>query len=353
MNDMLLIVVGLVSLTAGAELLVRGASRIAGALGVSRLVIGLTVVAFGTSAPEAFVSVSAALAGQGDIAVGNVVGSNIFNVLLILGVSALASGLAVSRRIVRVDVPIMIGASLLVYVFSIGGTLGRLKGLAMLALMLLYLFFLWRMARGERAAAAETAEPEKRGWRAMLLSVAFTLAGLAMLVKGSDWLVQGAVTLARVLGVSELVIGLTVVAAGTSLPELATSVMAAFKGERDIAVGNIVGSNIFNLLFILGGAAAVSKGGLAVSSSVLAFDMPVMIAAAVACLPVFFTGFRIDRWEGGVFLLMYGAYAGYLMLSAAHHDALAAYSWAMSAFVLPLVAITILALALRECRRGR
>lgn len=333
-------------------MLVRGSSRIAQALGISRLVIGLTVVAFGTSAPEAFVSFSAAVMGQGDIAVGNVVGSNIFNILLILGISAIISSLAVSRKLVLIDVPVMTGASLLVMICSLGGRIGRVEGLVLVLLMVVYLGFLWRMSCNERNVTPGCGKgiQVRAKRRDMLLSIFFAAAGLAMLVKGADWFIAGAVDVARSAGVSELVIGLTLVAAGTSLPELATSITAAIRGERDIAVGNIVGSNIFNLLFILGGSALFARDGLVVSPSVISFDLPVMLASSAVCLPVFFTGFRIARWEGLVFLLLYIAYAAYLLLAASHHDALSTYSIVMALFVIPLIAITFIVIALREMK---
>ena len=286
--DSLWLLAGLCVLVLGAHWLVKGASSLALAVGLSPLVIGLTVVAFGTSAPELAVSLKAGLGGHADLAVGNVVGSNVFNTLFILGAAALASPLAVSSRLVRLDVPIMIGASGLAWVFGMNGLVGRGESLFLLACMAAYTALQVRLGRKEAAASARedaTGRPGRKRkdlWRTILL-VALGLGGLVL---GSRWLVDGATGLARAMGVSELVIGLTIVAAGTSMPELATSVVAGLRGERDIAVGNVVGSNIFNLLGILGVAGAVSPGGLAVAGQVAGFDMPVMAGAAVACLPV-------------------------------------------------------------------
>jgi cation:H+ antiporter len=187
----------------------------------------------------------------------------------------------------------------------------------------------------------------------LLLDLALVAAGLVALVLGARAFVAGAIVLARGLGVDEVVIGLTVIAAGTSLPEVATSLIATFRGERDIAIGNVIGSNVFNLLSILGLAALVTPGGLTVAPSLLRFDLVVMLAVAVVCLPLFFTGWRIDRWEGGLFLAAYVAYTTYLVLDAAGHAALPAYSLVMGAFVIPLVAVTITVVATREWHRGR
>ena len=350
-----LFVLGIVLLVFGADLLVRGASRIALAAGVSPLVVGLTVVAFGTSAPELAVSVKAAFAGQADIAYGNVVGSNIFNVLFILGLSALVAPLLVDRQLLRRDVPIMIGASLLLPVLALDGRIGRLDGALLFAGVLAYTAYSIFQSRRESAAKrAEAAEEMPAGptgsWWANLLLV---LGGLGMLVLGARWLVDGAVVFARTLGVSELVIGLTIVAAGTSLPEVATSVLAAWRGHREIAVGNVVGSNIFNILCVLGLTGLVAPGGVPVAAQALAFDTPVMIAVAIACLPIFFTGHVIARWEGALFLAFYGAYASFLVLKATASAALPSFQNGMSYFVLPLTVLTLAVLSAQALRKQR
>ncbi len=349
-TDLLLLLLGLGFLVAGAELLVRGAARLAAAFGISSLVIGLTVVAFGTSAPELAVSVQSAFAGQADLALGNVVGSNIFNVLFILGVSALVTPLVVSRQLVRLDVPVMIGVSLLLPVLALDGRIGRLEGALLFAGILGYTGFLIRQSRRESAAAAPamTPAPASRARDAALV-----LGGLVLLVVGSRWLVSGAVQIAAALGVSELVVGLTVIAAGTSLPEVATSVMASIRGERDIAVGNVVGSNIFNILAVLGLSSIVAPHGVAVARTALAFDIPIMIAVAVACLPIFFSGYLIARWEGALFLAYYLAYTGYLVIHAADHPLLPGFRTAMVLFVIPLTAITLLVIGARAFARAR
>ncbi len=358
MTLVLLFAGGLVALIAGANLLVRGASTLAAALGISPLVIGLTVVAFGTSSPELAVSVQSAWSGKTDLAVGNVVGSNIFNVLLILGLSALIAPLVVAEQLVRKEVPFMIAVSVLLLVLAQGGEISRTEGGVLFALVVGYTVYLIVAARREGQSQSTDYEREygeaarRRGGR-LLGQVGLVIAGLGLLVLGSDWLVQAAVRTARLLGLSEVVIGLTIVAAGTSLPEVAASVLAALKGERDIAVGNVVGSNIFNLLAVLGLSSLVSPEGLTVAPSLIAFDIPVMLAVAVACLPIFFTGYRIARWEGALFLGYYISYTVYLILWATGHDALTAYSQVMLSFVLPLTIITLLIIVVREIQARR
>ncbi|MFP7723008.1 calcium/sodium antiporter [Lysobacter sp. A3-1-A15] len=347
MPTLVLFVIGLIALVLGAELLVRGASRLALSLGISPLVVGLTIVAIGTSSPEVAVSVGAAIDGQTDIAVGNVVGSNIFNILLILGVSALIIPLLVNAQIVRQEVPIMIGASLLLLTFGLDGRIGRLEAGALLALLVAYVVFLIVQSRREQqnaalaAAVAGTAPSADTGKRNLPLQLLLIAAGLGLLVLGSSWLVDASTELARAIGVSDLVIGLTIVAAGTSMPEVATSVMAAIRKERDIAIGNVVGSNIFNILGCLGLAGVVSSSGLPLAPSVLNFDLWVMLAVAFACLPVFLTGRTIARWEGAVFIFYYVAYVAYLILAAQEHDALGAFSGAMLGFVVPITVVTL------------
>jgi len=340
---------GLVLLVFGADWLVRGASRIAGAWGISPLVIGLTIVAYGTSAPELAVSVKAAWAGQADLAVGNVVGSNIFNVLLILGISALITPLVVAAQIIRIEVPIMIGVSLLAYVMALDGGIGRIDGIVLFGGAVAYTVMQIRQSRTQASLPdVDDSSPVRVAPSSTLASLGWVAIGLVALVLGSRWLVDSAIVFARVFGVSELVIGLTIVAAGTSLPEVATSVVAALRGERDIAVGNVIGSNIFNVLSVLGLSSLVSPSGIPVPTGVMGFDLPVMIAVAIACLPIFARGARIERWEGALFLFYYVAYTTYLVLTAQQHNALPLFGSAMQWFVMPL---TILTLALVWWRR--
>lgn len=378
----LLFLAGLALLVVGAELLVRGASRLAVTLGISPLVVGLTVVAYGTSSPELAVSLKAAVSGQPDLVVGNVIGSNIFNVLLILGAASVITPLIVARQLVILDVPIMIGVSVLTLLLALDGRIGRFDGILLFALALGYTFFSIRQGRkdavrddriehappdeelldghGHGTPRGSTIGPEDlvspgsaRGARPILLQIGLVTVGLALLVLGSRWMVDSSITIARALGVSELIIGLTLVAAGTSMPEVATSIMAAVRGQRDIAAGNVVGSCIFNLVIVLGLSALVARDGIPVAAPVLALDLPFMVAVALACLPIFFTGHRLDRWEGLLFLAYYAAYTCYLFLSASEHQHLGLFNRAMAIFVVPLTILTIGVSLLHGLRRRR
>lgn len=336
----------------------RGASRVAAAVGISPLIIGLTVVAFGTSSPELAVGVRAALTGNADVVVGNVVGSNIFNILVIIGLSATIVPLVVHQQLVRLDLPVVIGLSFLVLVTGLNGVISRAEGLLFALGLLAYLGFQIWISRREGAEvqaeyAQEFGDGRGRGPQQWAINLGLIGAGLAMLAIGADWLVDGASAIARAFGVSELVISLTIVAAGTSAPEVATSAMAAVRGERDIAVGNAVGSNIFNILGVMGLSAALAPEGVAVSPAALRFDIPVMTAVAIAALPVFFTGYAISRWEGSLFLLLYGGYVLFLYLDAVQSRYLSTYTWVMLLFVLPLVALTLALVMLHELRQRR
>jgi len=349
----IMLIAGLVLLVAGGELLVRGASKLAISTGISPLVVGLTVVAFGTSSPELAVSVAAVRSGETDIALGNVVGSNIFNVLFILGLSALITPLVVAGQMIRQEVPVMIGSALLLFLMAHDGRVSMPEGGLLLGLMITYTVFLIVQSRRETQAlkdeyAAEGHITAAREWDSSLAAQLLLIAaGLVLLVFGSRWLVTAAISIATSFGVSELVIGLTIVAAGTSLPEVAASVTAALRGQRDIAVGNVVGSCTFNILGVLGVSALAAAAPLGVPASLLAFDLPVMVAVALACLPIFFTGNTIARWEGGLFLGYYAAYTAYLLLLSQRHDALATYTLAMQTVVLPLTAVTVLIVTAR------
>ena len=310
--DVLVLLVGFVLLVVGAEWFVRGASAIAAAAGISPIVIGLTIVAHGTSAPELAVSVSGALTGASDIAVGNVVGSNAFNLLVVLGCAALAGGLIVHRRIVRIDIPLLLLATLVTWWMASDGLLGRVEGGLLTVSAIAYTAWLVVAARrqpidrdaGFAASVPDALEARMRPIRAVLL----LFIGLGVLVFGADLLVDSAVLIAATLGVSDLVIGLTVVAVGTSLPELATSVIAVWRGQRDIAVGNAVGSSLLNLVRNLGLAALVSSDGIRVASDALTLDFPVAVTIGLVILLTLALGLRLARWEGIVLLSAYVVY---------------------------------------------
>ncbi|NNE12209.1 MAG: calcium/sodium antiporter [Ilumatobacter sp.] len=349
-------VIGIAALVIGAEALVRGAARLAARTGLSTVVIGLTVVAFGTSAPELAVSIGASFRGETDLAVGNVVGSNVANILLVLGISAaIGGGLVVAQRIVQIDVPIVLGLSVLVFLFGLDNELQRWEGILFVVLLVVYIT--WTVRSTRRSTKAEVAteydealSSEKLRESSALSDIGFVFLGLGLLVVGSQALVEAATDIARALDVSELVIGLTVVAIGTSLPEVATSVLAAARGQRDLAVGNAIGSNLFNILAVLGVTAAVSPDPLFVPDGAISLDIPVMIAVAIACLPMFAAGYALVRWEGILFLAFYAAYLIWLVLDAADHPLRTEYAVGILGFMLPLSVITLAVIYVRNRR---
>jgi cation:H+ antiporter len=336
-----MLVVGLVILTLGSDLLVRGASRLALAVGITPLVVGLTVVAFGTSAPELAVSVQGAVGGQADVAIGNVVGSNIFNTLVILGLAALVAPLTVDRQLLRSDVPLMIGASLLTLLVAWDGQVGRIEGAVLFAGIVIYTIRAIKIGLAGGKVTAEgddlpSPDEAPRTAAQAIKQIGFMIAGLALMVLGARWFINSAVDIARWLGMSELVIGLTIVAAGTSLPEVATSVMATLRGERDIAIGNVVGSNIFNLFSVLGLTSFIQP--IHVAPAALAVDIPFMVATAFLCLPIFLTKYLIDRLEGAILLTIYALYVTFLILSNTGSPSLATFT---SALVWPTAALGV------------
>jgi cation:H+ antiporter len=307
----------------------------------------------GTSAPELAVSLRAAMGGQTALTLGNVVGSNIANVLLILGLAALAAPLLVAPRVLQREVPTMIGVTLLLWLLAADGSVGRLDGALLVALLGAFLAVTAVTGGHDRRDQALVAERPAPSLRGVVRNLGAAIGGLILLIAGAQWLVDGAVSFARTLGVSELIIGLTVVAIGTSLPEIATSLIASLRGEREIAVGNVVGSNIMNILGVLGLSALLAPAPIAVPPSALGFDLPVMAAAALACLPIFFNGRMIARWEGALFLAYYGAYTLYLVLAAMAAPDLRIFSAAMLFFVVPLTLVTLAVVTARNLRRER
>ncbi len=340
---LLWILSGLLLLYVGAELLVRHASASASMLGVSKLIVGLTIVAYGTSTPELMVNLVASIQNNTDIAVGNIVGSNIFNVLFVLGISAIAYPLAVHRQIIRLDVPIMIGVSIVLWLLSLNGALHVWTGALLLLGIIAYTVFLvyYSKTQSQDEFVQNKQEPlnKKRLWK----HLAWIAASLGLLTIGSECLVNGAIQLARMWGVSELMISLTIVAAGTSLPELATSLLATIRGHRDIAVGNVVGSNIYNILAILGISAIVAPDGLPISESVLWIDLPIMVASAIACFPIFATGHTIYRWEGCLLVFYYFLYLTNLVLQATDNPFFTHFHSIVYIFLLPLTLIALFA----------
>ncbi len=362
-------------------MLVRGAAGLAARIGMSPLVVGLTVVAFATSAPELAVTLGAVLGGEPDLAVGNVVGSNIANVLMILGTSALILPLLVKVQLVRVDIPFMTAFSVLFFLLASDGGLSRVDGLILFVLLILYLSVAIILSRREGhgddlhgpGASIATASAGRVGRTvgtdadtmtqaaeevdvrngSIGRDLVFLLIGVALLIVGANTLVSGATGIATAFGVSELIVGLTVVAIGTSLPELATSIVAVRRGQRDLAVGNVVGSNIFNIGAVAGLAGIISPAGLPVPESALALDIPLMIAAAVVLLPLAFTGSVIRRWEGAVLLGLYIFYLIYTVLSAAERPILHGFTTVMAWFVTPLLFLTLASTVAYEIGRRR
>ncbi|GJL92199.1 calcium/sodium antiporter [Hyphococcus sp.] len=302
---------GLVLLTLGAEALIQGASALARKLGMSELLIGLTLVGFGTSSPELVSSVGAALAGSPGVAVGNVVGSNIANILLILGLSALIAPIAVGEKGFRRDAIVLAGATLAAIGVSLTGEFGRLAGALFLAALLAYLGWAYLSEKANGQAQAEAASAPHNS---TFISILFAVAGLGLLGFGAHLLVTGAIGIAKVFHVSETLIGLTIVALGTSLPELVTSVMASLRGKSDLALGNIVGSNIYNLFGILGATALIHP--VAAPADIVHFDNWVMLAATAVLILFAITRNRIERWEGAVLTTAYAGYIIYLAASA-------------------------------------
>jgi cation:H+ antiporter len=374
------IVLGLVLLVAGGELLVRGASGLATRIGMSSLVVGLTVVAFATSAPELAVTLGAVMGGEPGLAVGNVVGSNIANVLMILGSSAIILPLLVKVQLVRIDIPFMAALSILFLLLAIDGGFSRVDGLILLVLLVLYIAVAIILSRRDGhvdelrgpGASIATASAGRVGQTARTSGdtmteavedveargsigrdVVLVLIGVALLVVGANILVKGATGIATAFGVSDLIVGLTVVAIGTSLPELATSIVAVRRGQRDLAVGNVVGSNIFNIGAVAGLAAMISPTGLPVPESALALDIPLMIAASVVLLPLAFTGSVIARWEGGLLVALYVSYLLYTVLAAAERPILQGFTTVMLWFITPLVVLTVISTVIHEISRRR
>ncbi|WOE82594.1 calcium/sodium antiporter [Pseudomonas protegens] len=347
---MIQLISGLVMLIAGAELLVRAAVRLSARLHVRPLIMGLSIVAFGSSAPQMAISLQATLADNTDIAVGSVIGSSIFNILVILGLSALIIPLRVSRQLVRLDIPLMIGASLLVFILAYNERLTPSDGVILLAALVLYLLLLLRQSR-HSARHHLPAPAGQRGSAPRFSSMLMVLVGLGLLVFAGHLLLGAAVTVADDLGLSERVMGLTVIAVSTSLPQLATSLLAALRGQRDIAVGNVIGSNLFNLLGVLGFTALVAPTPLSVSPNALDFDLPVMLGVAVLCLPVFYSGYRVTRAEGLLFLGLYLAYGLHVVSFTTGMPLASKLEHLMLFFVLPALVAFLLFSSLRAWRR--
>lgn len=315
----MLILSGLAALVVGAELLVRASARLARRLGVAPMIIGLTIVAIGTSAPELAIGIDAALIGAGDIVVGNIAGTNVVNLMLILGFSALLRPLPLHGRTLRLDLPMMSLTAVVLLALVADRRLSRLDGALLVAIAVGYTVVIVRSSRRESADVRleyeEETPPPAHGRSAALIAAecCVLLAGIVVIVTGADWLVNGAVDFARRFGVSEAVIGLTIVAVGTSAPEFATMVVATIRDHRDVAVGNLIGSSVYNIALILGVTALVPSDGVELAAQLVRIDLPLMVAAVLVCVPAFVSGRELTRLEGGSFVLAYLLYLGYLL----------------------------------------
>lgn len=319
LHPVVVFLAGLVIIVVGGEMLLRGASRLAVMLGIRPIVIGLTIVSIGTSTPELAVGITAAIEGKGPLAVGNIAGANIVNTLLILGLSAVIRPLPIRSLTVRIDVPVMITSALTLVVMAWDGVLSRVEGLVLLLAAIAYTATVVQLSRLESAAmrrefaeeyGASALKPGRGAWHALLL-----LAGMGVTVLGAQLLVSGAAEIARDWGVPEAVIGLTIVAIGTTAPELVTTLMATLKNDRDVAIGNLIGSSIYNILVILGLTCVAAPGGVDVSDDILRFDLPLAAAVALVCLPVFRSDRLVSRREGAAFVAAYLAYLAWLLFA--------------------------------------
>lgn len=353
--DYLLFVIGLGLLLGAAEGLVRGTAKVARLIGKSSLFIGLTITAFGTSAPELVVGISGQLTHNSDIGLGNIVGSNIFNIFFVLGLAALIRPIIVSRPAIWRDIPILLLVSILFFLFASNGTVGAVESILLLITLILYLYYLARIS-GERPEASSDVSVTSAAAKAPVnlpSTLLWIVASIAAMAFGAHMVVAGAVSIAANLGVTELVSGLTIVAVGTSLPEIATTVAAVRKGEHELAIGNVIGSCLFNMVAVPAGMALVGTGGLAVSVDALTIDIPVMILAVIVCLPVFFSGHRISRYEGALFLLYYLVYFLLLYSRSISDSYLNQYQTELAVFAIAVIAVTIIVIAYRTTRYYR
>lgn len=334
-------------LIVGAELMLRSAVRVAARLQVRPLIIGMTIVAFGSSAPQMAISTQAVLNDAPDIAIGSVLGGSIFSLLVTLGCCALITPLRVSRQLVRLDLPMMVGASVLVFALAFKGPLGPLEGGLLLVALLGYLLLLRRQAL-QHGRTYPTTPLAARTWPRC---IAMFVVGTGLLVGGGHLLLAATVELAMDLGLSERVIGLTLVAVSASLPQLATSLIAVLRGQRDIAVANVVGSNLFNLLGVLGFTALLAPSPLSISPNALAFDLPVMLGVAVLSLPLFYSGLRVTRAEGLMLLALYALYGLHLVSFTTGMPLAARLEHAMLRYVLPPIVLVIAFSTWRAWRR--
>tara|TARA_R110002124_G_scaffold194919_2_gene361968 strand:+ start:8466 stop:9560 length:1095 start_codon:yes stop_codon:yes gene_type:complete len=344
----IIFIAGLAALVGGAELFLKGVDHFGVKWRVSPLIMGLTVVAFATGAPELAISLQAAISGNADLVLGNIIGSNIANILLILGISAMIKPLVVKLRVVQIDVPIVIAASILLYIIAFDGELTTLDGVWLLLGLVAYSVFTFFQIKKERSNQPEETDFEAAerklasGWFFYAKNIGYLIVGMGLIVQGSDWMVQSAVEIATILGLSQLVIGLTIVSIGTSLPEVATSIATIRKGNTDMAVANVLGSNLYNILLTLGLTVVIAPNILDVSAAAIAFDLPFMVAVSVVCIPIFVAGFDITKTDGSIFLFYYGSYLTYLVLDAVGSSFVKPMETGMVYIVIPVTLIYVI-----------
>jgi len=315
-------VLGLAALVAGAEVMVRGGTKIASRLGISAIVVGLTVVSIGTSTPELAIGVVAASEGSGAMAVGNIAGANVINLLFVLGLSALIRPLAIQMRTLRMELPVMAGAAMLLWLLAADSVLSRVDGLILVTGAIGYTCAVVWAARRETpdvadefAGAYASRETRLDSGRRTAVDIGMTLGGIAIIVLGAQLLVDAAVDMAREFHVSDALIGLTVVAIGTTAPELVTTVVSTLRGERDIAIGNLLGSSMYNTLLILGVICLVPAHGLELPRELVRVDIPIMVAATLVCIPIFVSGRRVRRIEGAAMVTAYVAFLVFVLVT--------------------------------------
>lgn len=356
--SVVLFVVGLATLIGGAELFLRSVDKFGAAWSVSPVVMGLTVVAFATGAPELAISLQAAVDGKPDLVVGNILGSNIANILLILGIAGLVQPLKITNRIIKVDVPMVIGASMLLFVLAMDGLLSPLDGGIILLALIGYSIFMYFQIRKDRLANISLSGgalklDEELTTAFYVKYIVLLLVGLVLIVMGSRFMVHSAVEIAGVLGISELIIGLTIVSIGTSLPEVATSVSAVRHGDSDTAVANVMGSNLYNILLTLGLTVVIAPGAIDVSMDAVNLDLPFMVIVAGACLPLFWPGKELGRPEAFGFLTYYGLYLAYLVLISIQHPFKDQFEGIMVWVVIPITVLLIILKFILDYRRVR
>ncbi len=354
--EFFLFILGLALLLGGAELFVMSALGLAKLTGGSRLLIGMTIVAFGTSAPELAIGVIGVLEQHADIGLGNIIGSNIFNILFVLGLASLISPLYVDLRVILRDIPILFGISVTFFLMTLDHAIHNYEAIILFAILAGYFVYLFRYS-SERSnvIAPELKEPEAEPFTAMMLAKksVFILIAIAMLTIGSHWLVSGTARIAANFGISELVISLTLVALGTSLPEIATSVVAVRKKEYEMLFGNIIGSCIFNIIAVPVAMALLYSEPLSIDSEIINLDLPVMMVSVIACLPIFISDRRMSRFEGILFLVYYFAYIFVLYLKEFSGSILTEYKTIILTLIVPMTAITLVVVTYRAIRYRR